>query len=152
MTELVFREAVAADLPAIVAMLADDYLGAGREDASLPLQQGYSDAFKAIEAMAGQHLFVLEAQSQVIGTVQLSLLPGLSHKGMWRCQLEGVRIASSATGQGYGRFLIEQALAFGKAKGCEVAQLTSTASRERAQAFYEKLGFEKSHVGMKIKL
>lgn len=150
--EPIFRQAIEADLPAIIAMLADDFLGAGREDASLPLNEAYIRAFRAIEASTDQFLFVFDLESEVIGTVQISIMPGLSHKGMWRCQIEGVRIAEAYTSKGYGAKMIRAALDFGRQKGCGVAQLTSSLPRERAQAFYERLGFEKSHVGMKIKL
>ncbi|WP_332455010.1 GNAT family N-acetyltransferase, partial [Alcaligenes faecalis] len=94
----VFRRAVAADLEAIVAMLADDILGQERENTSLPLAQSYLDAFEAIEADPNQYLAVVELDGTVVGTLQISYMPGLSHQGAWRGEIESVRIASSARG------------------------------------------------------
>ena len=92
MGAVTFRRATAADLPAIVAMLADDGLGRGREDASLPLARGYVDGFAAIEADPNQMLAVAGSDGVVVGTLQLTFLPGLSHKGAWRGQVESVRV------------------------------------------------------------
>lgn len=150
MARLAIREATAADVPAIVALLADDENGAAREDATLPLDPGYLAAFEAIDGDPNQMLVIAELDGAPAGTMQLSFLPGLSFKGAWRGQIEAVRIASHLRGQGLGGELIEWALALGRARGMRMMQLTSKTNRTRAHHFYETLGFEKSHVGMKI--
>lgn len=96
MSEIVFRRAYAQDLPAIVALLADDALGAGREDTSTPLAQSYLDAFRAIEADPNQLLVVAVDGPEVIGTLQLTFIPGLSRKGALRGQIEKARQESSS--------------------------------------------------------
>ena len=100
MAELTFRDAVAADLPEIVALLADDPLGQTREDASLPLAQGYLEAFAAIDAAPDQRLVVACEGVRVVGTLQLLFLPGLSRKGACRGQIEAVRVARDRRGVG----------------------------------------------------
>ena len=146
---MILREATRADLDAIVAMLADDPLGRTRE---APGDPGYARAFNAIAARPGDALIVAEQDGAVIGCLQLTLLPGLSRKGQTRAQIEGVRVASPARNRGVGEALIREALRRARAAGCGMAQLTSDASRTDARRFYERLGFEASHVGMKIML
>ncbi|MEG3145112.1 GNAT family N-acetyltransferase [Sphingomonas sp. RT2P30] len=126
--------------------------GAKREDASLPLDPGYGAAFDAIHADPYQMLVVAERDGRVIGTLQLSFLPGLSHRGTWRGQIEAVRIASDLRGQGLGAELIAWAVAACRARGCRMAQLTSKSDRLDAHRFYERLGWEKSHAGFKLML
>jgi len=149
---LTIRDATEADLPAIVAMLADDVNGAKREDPSLPLDPGYLDAFIAIESTPNLHLFVAERDGALVGTFQLYFLPGLSTKGAWRAQIEAVRVASSLRGQGLGAQMIEWAIARARAHGAHVLQLTTMNNRADAHRFYERLGFKPSHLGMKLYL
>ena len=146
------RDATEADLPAIIAMLADDVNGSGREDASLPLDQGYLAAFAAIQADPNQRLLVAEQAGALVGTFQLSFLPGLSYKGAWRAQIEAVRVASRSRGQGIGGQMLDWAIDQAKARDCRMMQLTSKTNRTDAHRFYERLGFVSSHVGMKLTL
>jgi ribosomal protein S18 acetylase RimI-like enzyme len=152
MTDIVFRRAQRSDLPSIVAMLADDELGRTREDASLPLNGKYVDAFAALERDPNQLLAVMVRSDEVVGCLQISFIPGLSRQGMWRGQIESVRIASSCRGEGLGRRLLEWAIAECRKRGCGVVQLTSDKTRHDARRFYESLGFRASHEGMKLNL
>ncbi|EHK66169.1 GNAT family N-acetyltransferase [Achromobacter arsenitoxydans] len=151
-SQLVFRRARLADLPAIVAMLADDALGAAREDASVPLNPSYTAAFGAIQQDPNQFLAVVEQDAQVVGCLQLSFIPGLSRLGLWRGQIESVRIASSYRGAGLGRAMFEWAIEQCRAQGCGLVQLTTDRARPDARRFYESLGFTASHDGMKLNL
>jgi ribosomal protein S18 acetylase RimI-like enzyme len=152
MKDLIFRAAAEADLPAIIAMLADDALGATREDPRLPLHPAYLAGFAAITADPHQFLVVAERAGAVVGVFQLSLLPGLSHKGLWRGQIESVRVAANCRGEGIGEQMIRHAIALARSKGCGAVQLTTNKSRQDAKRFYARLGFEASHEGMKLKL
>jgi GNAT superfamily N-acetyltransferase len=149
-----FRPATADDVPAIVAMLADDALGAGREtpDDLAP----YHTAFARMAADPNQLLTVAERGDgpgrQVIGTLQLTILPGLSRRGATRALIEAVRVHGSARGTGLGTRLIEWAIDEARARGCVLVQLTSDATRTDAHRFYERLGFVPSHVGFKLTL
>jgi len=147
-----FRRAAAADLPAIVALLADDVLGAGREDPSDPPNPAYVAAFAAIEADPNQLLAVAEDGARVVGCLQLSFIPGLSRLGLWRGQIESVRIAASHRGAGLGRRMFEWAIGQCRARGCGLVQLTTDKARPEARRFYESLGFVASHEGMKLSL
>ena len=146
------RRARREDLEAIVAMLADDDLGSTREDASLPLIAAYTEAFNAIDADPNQLLAVATSNGQVVGTLQLTFLPGLARTGMWRGQIEAVRIAKSFRGAGLGQQMFEWAIAQCKARGCGLVQLTTDKTRPDAHRFYDRLGFEASHIGYKLKL
>lgn len=146
------RQATETDLPAIVSMLADDVLGQQREDPSEPLNQKYVDAFAAIDHDPHQILVVAESGGETVGCLQLTFIPGLSRLGMWRGQLESVRVAGRARGKAIGRRLLEWAIDECRSRGCGLVQLTTDKSRDDARRFYESLGFEASHEGMKLRL
>ncbi len=150
--EHTIRTATRADLEAIVGLLVDDVLGSGRDTLTATLDPAYEDAFAAIERDPNQKIVVMEAAGRVIGCMQISYLPGLSRKGMWRGQIESVRIARDLRGQGLGRAFFQWAIEDCRARGCGLVQLSTDASRIAAQRFYLALGFEPSHVGMKLKL
>jgi GNAT superfamily N-acetyltransferase len=145
-----FRDARREEVPAIVAMLADDMLGAGRE--TVDVDDAYWRAFDEIAADPRGRLIVAEASGDVVGTLQLNLLPGLSRHGMLRAQIEAVRVAGSFRGEGLGRRMIEWAIAEARGAGCGLVQLTSDKRRPDAIRFYESLGFEASHEGLKLSL
>ncbi len=146
------RTATRADLEAVVGLLVDDMLGAGRDTLTATLDPAYEAAFAAIERDPNQKIVVMEAEQRIIGCMQISYLPGLSRKGMWRGQIESVRIARDLRGQGLGRTFFLWAIEDCRDRGCGIIQLSADASRTEAQKFYLALGFEPSHVGMKLKL
>ncbi|MFD2204228.1 GNAT family N-acetyltransferase [Kiloniella antarctica] len=152
MTDIHFRHAKEADLPAIIIMLADDDLGTKREDSSLPVNTKYIAAFEAIDRDPNQYLAVVEQAGEIIGCLQLTFIPGLSRLGMWRGQVESVRIASSHRGTGLGSQMFKWALGQCRERGCKLVQLATDKSRPEALKFYEKLGFKASHEGMKLSL
>ena len=147
-----FRLATRADVPAIVRMLADDELGAQRERFETALPQAYYAAFEAIAADSNQELIVAELNGEVIGTLQLMYLPSLSYQGGTRAQVESVRVLQRLRSQGIGAEMMKWAIERARQRGCHMMQLTSHKSRTDAHRFYEKLGFTKSHIGMKINL
>jgi GNAT superfamily N-acetyltransferase len=149
---IVFRRARASDLETIVALLADDPLGRERESPAAGLHTGYRAAFAAIDADPNQLLAVAERHEHVIGVLQLSFIPGLTRRGMWRGQIEGVRVAAGERGEGVGRTFIEWAIGQCRARGCGLVQLTSDKRRPAAHRFYEALGFEATHEGYKLTL
>jgi ribosomal protein S18 acetylase RimI-like enzyme len=149
---MIFRPATTADLPAILAMLIDDELGKLREDPGTPLNPSYLEAFEAIARDPNQLLAVADQDSQVVGCLQLTFLPGLSHRGAWRGQIEGVRIAASQRSSGLGKAMMEWAIAQCRASGCRMVQLTTDKRRHDAHRFYARLGFVASHEGMKLEL
>ncbi|MFF4925872.1 GNAT family N-acetyltransferase [Kitasatospora sp. NPDC001261] len=147
---LTIRRATADDLPAIVAMLADDPLGATREspDDLTP----YRTAFTSIDGDPHQHLMVADRAGRTVGTLQLTVVPGLSRAGATRTIIEGVRIHADERGSGLGTELIRWAVDRSRELGADLVQLTSDATRTDAHRFYERLGFVASHVGFKLKL
>jgi GNAT superfamily N-acetyltransferase len=148
------RRARRADVDAIVAMLADDELGAKREN---PGDPRYLAAFDALDADPNQFLAVAElggpdGQGEVVGTLQLSYIAGLSRLGATRAQIEAVRVRADQRGTGLGTVLFEWAIKQARDQGAVLIQLTTDASRTDAHRFYERLGFVASHVGMKLAL
>jgi GNAT superfamily N-acetyltransferase len=152
MADITFRPAQVADLPTIIALLADDVLGQQREDASSPPNPKYLEAFQAIDADPNQWQVVTVLGDEVIGTFQLTFIPGLARKGAWRGQIEGVRIAAAHRGSGLGQQMFEWAIAQCRARGCNLVQLTTDKERSGAHRFYQGLGFVGSHIGYKLTL
>ncbi len=150
MTE--FRSARRADLAAIVRLLADDELGARRENVADPVPQSYARAFDALKAQKGNDIVVGEENGEVVACLQLLIVPGLSRQGATRAFLEGVRVSQSLRGKGVGEDLVRHAIDKARATGCRLVQLTSDKSRIDAHRFYERLGFKSSHIGMKLEL
>jgi GNAT superfamily N-acetyltransferase len=144
-----FRDARYEDLPAIVALLADDVLGAERETG---VDDAYRAAFDQIAADPRSRLIVAEEDGQVAGTLQLTLLPGLSRHGMLRAQIEAVRVAAPVRGRGLGRAMIEWATGQAREHRCGLVQLTSDKRRGDALRFYQSLGLTASHEGLKLPL
>lgn len=150
MNDLVIRRATAADVGPIVAMIADDQLGATRE--STTDLTPYLAAFEQIDADPNQLLVVAERNDEVIGTLQLTIIPGLSRRGSTRGLIEAVRVAAPARGSGLGTTLIRWAVEESRTRGCTLVQLTSDKTRTEAHRFYTNLGFENTHEGFKLKL
>lgn len=150
MGDLEIRGATSDDIPAIVAMLADDPLGAQREspDDLTP----YLTALERLRADPNQHLVVAVREGRVVGTLQLTVIPGLSRRGATRSIVEGVRIHADERGSGLGTQLIEWAIEESRRQDCQLVQLTSDNTRTDAHRFYERLGFAASHVGFKLQL
>ena len=150
--KLAFRTATENDLPALIAMLADDPLGAAREDASVPPNARYVGAIREIDADPGNELVVVEGDGGIIGMLQLTFIPYLTHTGSRRCLIEGVRIHREHRGRGLGGDFIRWAIERARERGCNLVQLTSDKQRPDALRFYESLGFVASHEGFKLRL
>ncbi|MFE9391092.1 GNAT family N-acetyltransferase [Streptomyces sp. NPDC006784] len=148
--EFTVRRARAEDIPAIVAMLADDALGATRETPSDLAP--YRAAFERVDADPHQHLVVAEIDGRAVGTLHLTIIPGLSRRGSTRSLIEAVRVHTDQRGSGLGTRLIEWAVAESRRQECVLVQLTSDATRVEAHRFYERLGFQASHLGFKMPL
>jgi len=146
------RDANERDLPAIVALYADDELGSTREQPGQPLAEEYRRAFAAVTDDPRTRLVVAKVDGEVVGTLQLSFLPHLVRRGGERAQIEAVRVASSQRGSGLGRDLLTWAVERARERGCVLVQLTTDAARPDAHRFYESLGFTAGHVGMKLTL
>ena len=148
--KLAYRKAELSDLPKIVKMLADDFLGKSREEFSLPLLPSYIEAFEEINRDSNNLLAVVDLPNhKTIGTIQLTFIPGIAMKGAKRLLIEAIRVDDSFLNQGIGTKMMEWAIEEGMKKGCKIAQLTSNQLRQDAHRFYEKLGFEATHYGFK---
>ncbi len=150
---LMVRDATEADLPRVVELINNGAVG-GREGEQLgpPLPASYIDAFNEITERHGGHVFVAELNGEIVGTVQMLLLPNLSHLGRPIAQLESMHVAATHRGNRIGEEMIRCAVAEAKLHGCFRMQLTSNKLRHDAHRFYKRLGFEASHEGFKLSL
>lgn len=149
---MTFREAVRDDVPTIVRLLADDPLGSTREKPGDELPGAYWTAYEAIEKDPNNTLIVAEIGGAIAGSLQLTYIPSLTYTGGERAQIEGVRIAAEHRGRGVGQALIGWAIEQARERGCRVVQLTTDRQRPGAIRFYQKIGFQPSHMGMKYPL
>lgn len=147
-----FREAMGDDLGAIVALLADDPVANRRGGYADRATQRLRDAFAEIARSPDNELWVAELAGEIVGTLQLTFIPGLSRNGMRRALVEAVRVRADLRGAGVGVAFMRHAIARARSRGCGLVQLTSDAQRADAHRFYERLGFVASHIGMKLAL
>lgn len=147
-----FKLAEQADLPSLISMLADDDIGQTREDLSNPPNGAYVSAFEDIVQDKNNELVVVKVDKQIAGMLQLTYIPCIARKGAKRCLVEGVRIHADFRDYGLGTKLFNWVIARAKQEKCSILQLTSDKLRSDAIRFYHKLGFEDSHVGMKMTL
>ncbi|HEX9962624.1 MAG TPA: GNAT family N-acetyltransferase [Pyrinomonadaceae bacterium] len=149
---LKFRQAKREDLPEIVRMLSDDFLGRARERYETPLPESYIKAFEEIEADKNNELVIAEIDGAVVGTLQITFTPSISFQGGKRATIESVRVDEKYRGRGIGKELMKRAIERAKQENCFTVQLTTNADRADAHRFYENLGFKGSHLGMKLYL
>lgn len=144
------RRAARTDVPAIVELLAADQLGATRDGGD---PAPYVRAFEAIDADPAQLLMVAASEAdRVVGTMQLTFIPGMARRGSLRAQIEAVRVAEAHRGRGLGEAMFSWAIDEARRRGCSLVQLTSDRRRPDAHRFYERLGFVNSHEGFKLQL
>ncbi len=149
MSDVTFRYATQADLPAVVALLSDDEFAENREIGGDTISQEYVDAFAAMQKQGNNNMLLAEQDGRIVGALHLAFVPGLSRRGTTRAIIESVRVASDARGQNIGTAIMKHAIAEAKAGGAKMVQLTSDKRRARAHLFYRRLGFEQSHAGFK---
>jgi GNAT superfamily N-acetyltransferase len=152
LTDLIFRRADEADLEAIVALLADDVLGATREANEPEACRRYRRAFAEIDADPNQFLCVAEEGGEVVGTFQLTFIPGLFRGGAKRSQIEAVRVSGKRRNENIGEMMFKWAMDYSRQQGCVLMQLTTDKQRPDAHRFYDRLGFEPTHSGYKLRL
>ena len=150
--QITIRPAGRDDVSAIVHMLADDPLGSARERLEEPLLPSYIEAFDKLDHDPNVQLVVAQdGEGAVVGCLQLCILPGLSSQGASRGLIEDVRVAAHCRSRGIGEAMVQWAVAEARAKGCKLVELLTHHTRVDAQRFYERLGFQRSHVGMTIR-
>ena len=152
MSPVQFRDAQLSDVTAIIAMLANDIRGRGREDASEPLDPRYIRAFEAITAAPNSRLIVGEIDGAVVACAQLTVTPGLSQRGALRATIESVQVLQQHRSKGIGAQLLAHIVALAKTQGCGIVQLTTSKMRRDAHRFYARIGFKNSHEGFKLEL
>jgi ribosomal protein S18 acetylase RimI-like enzyme len=151
-SRVTIRPARRQDVADIVAMLADDPLGRGRERIDDPLPPSYFLAFEAIEADDNIQLMVAQgSDGSVVGCLQLCILPGLSSQGACRGLIEDVRVAGRCRSQGIGEQMVQWAIDEARRRRCRLVELLTHQTRVDAQRFYLRLGFQPSHVGMTLR-
>lgn len=148
---MALREARREDLSRILEMLVDDELGRSREDLSIGLDP-YLKAFDEIAADPDNTLYVWEEAGRVVGSLQLTFIPGIAYRGAWLAQVESVRVDSTLRGQRIGEKMMQAAMAIARSRGCHSMQLKTDKRRTAAHRFYQRLGFALSHEAMTIKL
>lgn len=147
---MILRKAKRDEVPAIVRMLADDGLGRGREQTD-DLKPYYA-AYDAMANDPNNLLLVAESGGEIVGTLQLTFIPGLARKAAKRAQIEAVRVSSRHRSEGFGQRMFEAVIDLARQEGCALVQLTTDKKRPDAHRFYERLGFVATHEGMKLAL
>jgi GNAT superfamily N-acetyltransferase len=152
MPELIYRAATPADLHFIIAQIVDDNVVSTGDDPANALSDDYRKALAAIDSDPNQEMFIVELDGQPVGCFQLTYIPGLMRRGMWRGLIEVVHVVSERRNRGVGSAMMRWAIGRCRERGCGLIQLTSNKKRVDAHRFYERLGFAKSHEGFKLLL
>jgi GNAT superfamily N-acetyltransferase len=152
MSSLAFRAAAQADLPFLVHLIANDDVSGTSPDWDEVDAPHYHAAFAAIAADPNQELFIAELDGEPVGTFQLTCIPGIMRKGMWRGLIESVHIVPGQRSKGLGSEMMRWAAERARERGCGMVQLTSNKQRVDAHRFYRTLGFDQSHEGFKLML
>jgi GNAT superfamily N-acetyltransferase len=149
---LAFRDATRADIAIILDLSYRGAAAPGMVPEPEPDSPNVLAAFDALACDPHHRLIVAEIDGEVVGTMQITFLPGLANNGLWRGQIENVHVRADRRGRGYGGEMVQWAIARCREQGCGIAQLTSNKLRTDAHRFYERLGFTKSHEGFKLPL
>lgn len=149
---LTYRTADPDDLPFIIGLIVEDSVVVTEDRAEDAMDEDYRAALAAIDADPNEEMWIVERDGIAVGCFQLSFLPGLMRRGMWRGQIELVHVADGARNLGIGSQMMRWALDRCREKGCGMVQLTSNKKRTDAHRFYERLGFARSHEGFKYYL
>jgi GNAT superfamily N-acetyltransferase len=149
---LTFRDAAPDDLPFIIAMVVEDSVISTGDDPADASDADYLDALAAMTSDPNNRMVVAELQGKPVGTIQLTFIPGLMRRGMWRLLVEVVHIAAAHRNKGLGTEMMHWAIDQARTRNCGMVQLTSNKKRVDAHRFYERLGFLKSHEGFKYYL
>ncbi|GGO16452.1 N-acetyltransferase [Microbispora rosea subsp. aerata] len=147
--DLRFRTARREDVPVVVSLIDGDPITAARPSSREP---DYYAAFEAVDTDPRNELIVVELDGEVVGTMQITYIPGLSRRGGERAQIEAVRVAAPLRNRGIGREMMRWAIERARERGCALVQLTSDKARTEAHRFYGSLGFTASHEGFKLLL
>jgi GNAT superfamily N-acetyltransferase len=146
------RDARRDEVPLVVAMLADDAIGSTRDPVVEPLPKAYYEAFDAIAGSRDNRLLIAELDGEVVGSLQVTFIPGLAKVGASKMLIEQVRVAGSRRGTGIGGQIVAAVVALARARHCKSVELASHRTRTDAHRFYARLGFVASHVGMTLAL
>ena len=146
------RRAQLEDLPSLIRLLFEDELGQTRESKAPLYDDDYIRAFDQIDSDRNQYLMVVEQDHEIVGMCHLTMIPSLTFKGRLRMQIEGVRVSAKYRGQGIGTWMMNRAILYAQKHDATILQLTTNKQRKRARAFYERMGFESTHEGMKLYL
>jgi GNAT superfamily N-acetyltransferase len=145
MPEIQIRLANDTDVDAILELIQGDafVFEAGTH-------QDYARAFAEVTAHPDNELVVATLGSEIVGTLQLTFIPGLGIRR--RALVESVRVRDDLRNLRIGTRLMEWVLDRARARKCSLVQLTTNVARKDAQRFYQRLGFQASHIGMKLYL
>jgi GNAT superfamily N-acetyltransferase len=150
--DLVIRDAVEADIPALAAIFAADDKGGHGDTADPEALPDYLAAFRRIEASPDNRLLVVELDGEVVGTAQYTIIPSLPGRGGSKMTVEAVQVREDMRGKRIGEALMRHCIATAGGEGLRMVDLMSNAVRTDAHRFYQRLGFVKSHAGFKMKL
>jgi ribosomal protein S18 acetylase RimI-like enzyme len=150
---VVIRKAVEKDIPRILELYRQ--LEITTSDAEVDRQttpEAYRKVFADISSYPGMELIVAEEKGKVIGSLEIMIVPNLSHKGLPWALVENVIVDEALRRTGVGRQLMQYAINQAKNAGCYRISLSSNNSRTIAHKFYESLGFKGSSIGFRLYL
>lgn len=139
MTGLSIREAMVADLPAMLSLYAQPGYDDGKK---LSLEEA-ERLLRKSEQYPFYKFFVAVDQDSVVGTYAILVMDNIGHVGTPSAVVESVAVDPSRQGGGVGKAMMDHAMMIARDRGCYKLALSSSVKRVRAHAFYEKLGYHR---------
>lgn len=144
--ELQIRLATADDLADVLALYADV-----DGDTALTLEQARA-IFDKMGTYPDYKLYVVEYDGRTVGTFTLAVMDNLAHGGEKSGLIEDVIVRADMRSRGVGARMMEHAISVCRGKDCYKVSLSSNRIRERAHAFYDRIGFQRHGYSFKVDL
>ena len=144
--DVTVRDATPDDAGRLVELIMGGTLRSAEDPSDLA---PYRAAMSEMAEGSSSAVLVAEVAGRVVGMCQLFFLRHIQDRGGLSAEIESMHVDESMRGRGVGTVLLQEAVARAERRGCTRVQLTSNRSRLDAHRFYERHGFEPSHIGFK---
>ena len=139
MKDLVVREAISEDIPAVLALYAAAGIG---DEKQFTVEQAVAH-LAVLQQYPSFRVFVAVAGEVVVGTYELLIMDNLAKRGKRSGVIEAVAVDPEHQGKGVGRAMMRHALEQCRLAACYKLTLSSNVDREDAHRFYDSLGFQR---------
>jgi GNAT superfamily N-acetyltransferase len=146
LTPLIIRRASRLDLPQLLAL----YPHLDPAD-RMPPREVAERHFEELHKYHGSAIFVGVAEGAVVTSCTLIVIPNLTRGGQPYGLIENVVTHAAFRGRGFGKQLLQAAVAAAWQVDCYKVMLMTGSKRPSTLAFYTSAGFEQNKMGFQIR-